>query len=119
MHRQLTVPGEKLPPPSVSNVFLKRLYTIMEASLDDPQLDVGLLAEKMGVSRRTLNRKLSMLVNLSASEVIRRYRLQKAVLLLQSGLNVSEVAFRVGFRSASYFSNSFREFYGVIPSAYF
>src|SRR5690606_3593448 len=48
---------------------------------------------------------------------IRQYRLKRAVTLLRSGLNVSETAYRVGFTSASYFSNSFKEFYGEAPSA--
>lgn len=116
-HRQLTVPGEQLDTGETGNLFLSRLYAVIERNLGDPELDVGMLAGKMAVNRRTLNRKLAALVNLSASEIIRQYRLKKAATLLRAGLNVSETAYRVGFTSASYFSNSFKEFYGEVPSA--
>ena len=116
-NRQLTAPDEQLDAHNISDRFLKQLYAVIEECLDDTQFDVGLLAEKMAVSRRTLNRKLAVLVNLSAVEVIRQYRLKRAAALLQSGLNVSETAYRVGFTSISYFSNSFKKFYGVVPSA--
>lgn len=117
-NRQLTAPGEQFDSKTIPNQFLRKLYAIIEEYLDDTQLDVGKLAKEMAVSRRTLNRKLSMLVNLSANEVIRQYRLKKAVTLLQSGFNVSETAYRVGFASDSYFSKSFKDFYGAAPSVH-
>src|SRR5690606_37814841 len=117
-YRQLTAPGDEFQGQTVTNGFLKRLYTVVEGHLNDPQFEVGTLASRMGVTRRTLNRKLSMLVNLSASEVVKQYRLKRAARLLRSGMNVSETAYGVGFASVSYFSNSFKEFYGVVPSAY-
>src|SRR3546814_5199748 len=69
-HRQLSVPGEPPDTASIPSRFLKRMYSVIEDSLDNPQLDVGWLAEQMAVSRRTLNRKLSALIDLSAIEVI-------------------------------------------------
>ncbi|QEC53564.1 two component regulator with propeller domain [Anseongella ginsenosidimutans] len=116
-NKQLSTPGSELHIEEVSNLFLRKLYTIIEGNLDNEQLDVGQLAEKMAISRRTLNRKLSALVNLSAREVIQQYRLKKAHSLLQSGLSVSETALEVGFGSVSYFSKTFKAFYGMNASA--
>ena len=40
---------------------------------------------------------------------------QAAFLLIYNKVNVSEVAYRVGYSSHSYFSSSFREYFGMTP----
>ena len=40
---------------------------------------------------------------------------QAAYLLANNQVNVSEVAYRVGFSSHSYFSSSFKEYFGISP----
>ena len=117
-HRQLTVPGEQLNTHAVDNLFMKQLYGIIQAHLDDSDLDVGKLAEYMNISRRTLNRKLSAMINLSAHDIIRQYRLKQAAILLKNKLSVTETAYSVGFESPSYFSVAFKAFYGIPPSEY-
>lgn len=74
-----------------------------------------MLANKMALSRRTLNRKLETLTGLSARRVVKQYRLKKAATLLLSGCNVSQTAYLVRFDAPSYFSISFKEFYGRVP----
>lgn len=100
------------------NPFLCRLYAVLDAHLDDESLNVEKLAEKMHMHRRTLNRKLEAVAGLSAGKIIRQYRLKKAAGFLAAGYNVSETAYKVGFDKPSYFSMSFKEFYGVAPSIY-
>ena len=70
------------------------------------------------MSRSTLNRKLKSLLDISTNELIRQYRLQKASSLLSTGLDISTVAYQVGFSSPSYFSQCFKEQYGFTPSEY-
>jgi AraC-like DNA-binding protein len=54
---------------------------------------------------------------LSAVEFIREVRLKEAVLLMEEGdLSLTEVAYQSGFNSPSYFSRSFKEYYGFSPS---
>ena len=66
-----------------------------------------------------LNRKLKELMNISPSSLIRSIRLkQAAFLLLYNKVNISEVAYRVGFSTHSYFSNSFHGYFGMTPKEF-
>jgi signal transduction histidine kinase/ligand-binding sensor domain-containing protein/DNA-binding NarL/FixJ family response regulator len=103
----------------VENPFLKNIYAIIEDMIDDPQLGASRLAEKNAMSLRTLNRKLNTLIGLTAGDMIRQYRLQKSLTLLKAGRNVSEAAYMVGFETPAYFSQCFKEQYGVSPRDYF
>lgn len=104
--------------PHVNDLFIQQLYKIVDAKIDDPQLDVDLLSRSMAMSRSTLNRKLNALVGVSANELVRRYRLQKAVTLLAAGHDITTTAYTVGFNTPSYFSECFKEQYGKSPSEY-
>jgi AraC-like DNA-binding protein len=103
---------------NIYNDFLPNLYLIIEDNIDDSLLTVGFIAKRMAVSRSTLNRRLSILVGLSANEIIKQHRLQKATTLLISGKNVSETAYLTGFETPSYFIQCFKEFYKVTPKVY-
>ena len=70
----------------------------------------------MGISRVHLNRKLKETGNVPPSQLIRSFRMkQAAYLLVNNKVNVSEVAYRVGYSSHSYFSSSFRDYFGMTP----
>ena len=88
----------------------------MDDKLDDAQLGVDYLCTTMAMSRSTLNRKLKSLLDVSPNDLIRQYRLQKASSLLSTGMDISTVAYQVGFSSPSYFSQCFKEQYGLTPS---
>jgi|SRR5690242_3861059 len=98
--------------------FLESLFIIIEDNIDAPILTVGFLASQMAVSKSTLNRRLSLLVGLSANEIIKQYRLKKAVVFLMSGKNVSETAYLTGFETPSYFIQCFKEFYKITPKEF-
>ncbi len=97
------------------NPFLSKVYQVLEANLSNSELGVESVAEALSVSARTLNRKLKSLLDLSANEVIKNYRLKKAKEFLIEGSNVSETAYRVGFESPSYFGQCFKEVYRMSP----
>lgn len=101
---------------AVSNTFLKKLQNEVDANLTNDQFGVEELAKNMGMSRSQLHRKLNATTGQSVSQFIREYRLQQSMKLLREGeLTATEVADRVGFGSASYFSTCFNEFYGFPP----
>lgn len=97
------------------NPFLKNIYSIIEDMIDDPQLGASKLAEKNAMSLRTLNRKLNAMIGLTAGDLIRQYRLQKSLVFLKAGHNVSEAAYMAGFETPAYFSQCFKDQYGVSP----
>jgi AraC-like DNA-binding protein len=60
-----------------------------------------------------------MLTSLAANEFIRSIRLQQARILLEKGsLNVSEVAYQVGFNDPAYFTRAFKKQYGFAPKTF-
>ena len=95
---------------------MARLQKIVEGHLDDAGFGSTQLCEAMGMSRSHLHLKIKALTNRSTSIFIRTIRLHKAKELLQKGeLNVTQVAFEVGFNDLSYFSRTFTEEFGVNP----
>ena len=103
---------------SVQDQFLRRLYQLIEQRLDDSTLSVEWIADQLAISRKTLYLKVHTLMHLSPNDLIRQYRLRKAIDLLRAGHNVSETAYMAGFESPSYFTRVFKEFYQQTPTDY-
>ena len=117
--RDLYLKPTNIPVSSVQEVFLLKTMTIVERHLSDSAFSVEQLADELTLSRMQLHRKLKALTNQSATEFVRHVRLERAAQLLAArSATVSEVAFAVGFESLSYFSKSFREQFGTLPSEY-
>lgn len=101
---------------STENDFLAQLSTMVENNISNEQFGVTELAHAMNMSRSNLLRKVKKETSFSVNQLIRDVRLKRAMQLLQKNtLNVSEVAFQVGFSSTSYFIKCFREYYGYPP----
>ena len=104
------------PESSSEQRFLKNLNDIIEANLHNEQFGVNELASELGMSRITLHRKVKSVVKKSVSEFIREARLKRAnELLRQKAGTVSEIAYKVGFGSVTYFDRCFHDFYGYPP----
>lgn len=98
------------------NDFLSRITEVIEDNLSNERFGVSELASSIGMSRSNLLRKIKKSTNLSASQFIRQVRLKNAMDILKDGsLTVSEVSYRVGFSSSSYFVKCFHDFYGHPP----
>ena len=103
-------------PHSIENDFLSKITEIIEENISNEQFGVSELAGEIGMSRSNLLRKIKKLTKLSVSQFIRQVRLKKAMeMLRQTSLNVSEVSYKVGFSSTSYFIKCFRDYYGYPP----
>jgi CheY-like chemotaxis protein len=99
--------------------FLFDLRQTLISNLSDEGFGIAQLCRKIGMSRSQLHNKLKALTGLSASIFIRTIRLEKAKVLLQdSDLNISEIAYEVGFRTPAYFTQIFTEEVGLSPSRY-
>jgi TolB-like protein/AraC-like DNA-binding protein/Tfp pilus assembly protein PilF len=102
--------------PPHTNDFLSRITAIIEENISNEQFGVSELAREIGMSRSNLLRKIKKASQLSVSQFISQVRLKNAMeLLKEQDLTVSEVSYRVGFSSTSYFIKCFREFYGYPP----
>jgi signal transduction histidine kinase/AraC-like DNA-binding protein len=101
---------------SADEKLLRRIVDSIQTHLDDPDYGVASLCEDVGISRVHLNRKLKAFGKDSPGVLIKTFRMKQAAYLLANNkVNVSEVAYRVGFSSHSYFSNAFREYFGMSP----
>lgn len=99
--------------------FLKKCYDYLRENLTDPDLTIEDFGKEVGLSRVHLYRKLKYLTGTSPSRFILKVRLTVAAdLLLQEGVAVSDVCYRVGFNDLSYFTRCFKANYNVSPSEY-
>lgn len=99
--------------------FLQKAIDYISANLQDPQLSVDSIAALFNLSRMQTYRKIKALTGKSVVEFIRMVRMKQAIKLMDSRqLTLSEVAFEVGFNSASYFTRCFKEEFGKTPSEY-
>lgn len=102
---------------SLDEVFLANIMKTIEKNMEEEDFGVEELAKKVAMSRSQLHRKLIALLDQSPSDLIRQTRLLRAKELLQKkAFTPSEVAFKVGFNSHTYFSKCFKEEFGVSPS---
>lgn len=110
--------------PADSNVSRSDRDAISEARrLIDSQLAFAPgceeLARKVGISPSKLTRGFSAMFGMSVHQYIIDQRLRKAAgLLLESDLNVSQVAELVGYSKPGNFAAAFKRKYGVVPRNY-
>lgn len=101
---------------SADTDFISQITKIIEDNISNEQFGVSELADAVGMSRSNLLRKIKKISNLSVSQFIRNIRLEKAKeILAETSLTVSEVSYKVGFGSPSYFIKCFGDYYGFPP----
>lgn len=113
------VPDIDIPINNRDQDLIKRLTAIVEEHIADSNFDITTFCKEAGVSRSLLHLKLKKLVGLSASEFVRVIRLRHAAYLLEkSELNISEIAYNVGYLDPNYFTRTFKEKHNLSPSEY-
>ena len=101
---------------SADDKFLNIIYQHIEDNLGNEHYSVADLAHYVGLSRSTLHRKLIKLTGESPSDLIREKRLILARRLLENHVATSsEIAYKVGFSSPSYFTKVFKNYFKLSP----
>ena len=104
---------------STGTDLMDRVMEVVKRNLDNPDFGVEDLSREVGMSRVHMNRKLKETLGISPSSLIKSTRMKQAAwLLVHDKVNISEVAYRVGFSTPSYFSNSFRNYFGLAPKEF-
>lgn len=104
---------------SADEKLMEKVMKVINENISNPDLSVEMIADKVGLSRVHLHRKLKELTNQTTRDFIRNIRLKQAAgLLADKNLTISEVAEATGFNNLGYFSKVFKELYGVSPSVY-
>jgi TolB-like protein len=101
---------------STVDQFLKITNQIIHDNIDNENFSVEDLAQKTGISRSMLHRKLKNLTGKSARDFITEIRIIRAKELLENdAATASEIAYRVGFKDPSYFNKVFKKHFNVSP----
>ncbi len=99
--------------------FITKMNDTIKKNVENPKFSVEDLAVKLGVSRVQLYRKVKAIIGINISDHINNVKLEKAAQLLKSNeMNISEIAYSLGFSSPNYFSTAFKNKFGISPKEY-
>lgn len=100
-------------------MFVDNLMVVIHKRITDGSFDFNQFASEMKVSKSTLHRKVNQVIGISPCKLMNSYRIETAKKLLQdNSLNISEVAYSVGFNDPRYFSRCFKSEVGLSPKEY-
>ncbi len=107
-------------PNKQEDAFILEVQDIIQQNLSDETFGIAELCRSIGMSRTQLHNKLKSLTGRSTSHYIRSIRIHKAKDMLANdpSLNITDIAFEVGFSNLKYFSKVFSEEIGNSPSNY-
>lgn len=113
----ISMPSAAAPKHDIDDEFYIRFVDALESQMSNSELTVEDLADKLGLSRVQMYRKIKALTNYSPTELMRIIRLKRASTLLKTtDASVSEVCYTVGFSSPSYFTKCYKEYFNESPS---
>jgi AraC-like DNA-binding protein len=110
--------------PNRAEEYTERLFQVMESEKPylKPELSLSSLSKEMGIKRHYISQILNLQLKKSFWDFINEYRIREAQKLLsdpeKQGLSMLQVAFEVGFNSASSFSRAFKRYTGTTPTKY-
>jgi len=97
--------------------FIVALMDIMEQHYQDSVVDVEFFSQSLSLSKSAYYRQLQALTGKAPNQVLREYRLARALLLLKKrNRNISETSFDCGFTSPSYFTKCFNQHFQLPPN---
>ncbi|HMR84526.1 MAG TPA: response regulator [Niabella sp.] len=99
--------------------LIEKFNEIVFNNIDNPDLDIDLIATSLNMSRATFYRKTKGLFDMAPQELITLTRLKKAAEILKSGTcRINEVYNHVGFNSHTYFSTLFHKQFNMTPTEF-
>lgn len=122
LHTRYSYPATAPPLSEIEQIepedpFITKARAIVHEHLDETEFSVMHLYRAVFLSRTQLHKKLKALTGMSATHFIRHIRLSEAKELLKNpDLNITEIAYRVGFSDPNYFTRCFGEEFGESPS---
>lgn len=102
-----------------NDVLMERIMKSINKNISNPDFNVEELTEDVGISRAQLHRKMKEITGISTGEFIRNLRLKQAARLIREGqINITQVAYNIGFNNQTHFSTVFKRHFGMSPSEY-
>ena len=104
---------------SLDKQFIQKAISIIEDHMNDGDISVEMLAEKLNISRGYLYKKLVMITGKVPISFIREIRMKRALQwVMESQLQVSEIAYKMGYNSPKVFTRHFKDVFGMTPTEY-
>ena len=116
--------SKKIEPPkitvnSLDKEWMENALAVVKKHLSDDKFSTDIFAREMRMSRTSLYTKMKALTGESVKEFIRRIRLNTAAeMILRNEHSIVEISFLVGFATPSYFTTSFKKYFGCQPTEY-
>jgi len=102
---------------SSEHQFLDKLRAAIEKNITTDNLNSEILSVELNLSDSTINKKIKKITEKTTNQYIREYRLEKAHQMIESNYtDISDIAFSLGFKSLSYFSKSYKKYFGINPT---
>ncbi|MDO4163370.1 MAG: two-component regulator propeller domain-containing protein [Bacteroides sp.] len=100
--------------------FIARAVELMTQHYADCNYNLECFVRDMGYSKTMVNKKMQVLTGQPIGQFMKGYRLNVAQRIIREGssdINVSEVAYAVGFNDPKYFTKCYKELFGHLPSS--
>jgi Signal transduction histidine kinase len=99
--------------------FIKKVCSVLDENLSESDISIEKVSQVVGLSRIHMYRKIKEITGYSPSEFFKNYKVKKSLpLLAAKNLTISEIAYRCGFTSPSYYSKCFKEVLNISPTEY-
>lgn len=117
---QLDGKAEKIATNLLDQKFIGKATRIVEANMENPEFNVELFSREMGVGRTVLFQKIKGITGSTPNNFIMNLRLKRAAYFILNApqMNMSDIAYQLGFGNPQYFNKCFKELFGVPPTMY-
>lgn len=117
--KEIIINPQEISLTSQDSIFLSKLVGYIEEHIEEPELNIAQMASMMAMSHSNLYKKIKALTGMTVIGFIKDFRLKRAAqLLVQNQLNITEIAYMVGYSERRYFSDDFKKKFGKSPKEY-
>lgn len=118
--RQLDNKAEKIATNELDQKFIEQATQVVEDNMENPEFSVEAFSREMGVGRTVLFQKIKGITGSTPNNFIMNLRLKKAAYFLLNSpeMNISDIAYRLGFGNPQYFNKCFKELFSIAPTQY-
>jgi AraC-like DNA-binding protein len=96
----------------------ERFQQLVSERFSDPDFSLQQAADILSVHRSTLHRVFSAHCGIPPQEFLTTYRLQQALELFNSNMNIKEISENCGFNAPHWFTKIFRRYFGRSPAEF-
>ncbi|MFI3322950.1 MAG: hybrid sensor histidine kinase/response regulator transcription factor, partial [Rikenellaceae bacterium] len=98
--------------------FMSEILALINVNMGNEEFGVQEIVENMNISRTLIHNKIKALTGVSITYFIRGIRMKEAKRRLLEGVNISEVAYSVGYSDPNYFTKCFKKEFNLTPREY-